>query len=137
MRGKTRLAGEIFEVDLISNKAAPHFDPIEIASRDEIEHLQLIRLERTLAAACHRAAPTREQFDAANAHPDDLSSLAVRDSAQFSQEPTREMQDFLDARNGITRRGCDMLVISKQPLRQVEDLLFERGLDICHETVRF
>jgi transposase-like protein len=22
-------------------------------------------------------------------------------------------------------------------LRQVEDLLFERGLDICHETVRF
>ena len=23
------------------------------------------------------------------------------------------------------------------PLRQVEDLLFERGIDICHETVRF
>ena len=22
-------------------------------------------------------------------------------------------------------------------LRQVEDLLFERGIDICHETVRF
>ena len=23
------------------------------------------------------------------------------------------------------------------PLRQVEDILFERGIDICHETVRF
>jgi len=23
------------------------------------------------------------------------------------------------------------------PLRQVEDLLFERGIEICHETVRF
>ena len=22
-------------------------------------------------------------------------------------------------------------------LRQVEDILFERGIDICHETVRF
>ena len=22
-------------------------------------------------------------------------------------------------------------------LRQVEDLLFERGIDVCHETVRF
>jgi putative transposase len=22
-------------------------------------------------------------------------------------------------------------------LRQIEDLLFERGIDICHETVRF
>ncbi len=22
-------------------------------------------------------------------------------------------------------------------LRQVEDLLFERGIDICHETIRF
>jgi putative transposase len=22
-------------------------------------------------------------------------------------------------------------------LRQVEDLMFERGIDICHETVRF
>ena len=32
-----------------------------------------------------------------------------------------------------------MMMYIRYPLslRQVEDLLFERGIDICHETVRF
>ncbi len=30
-----------------------------------------------------------------------------------------------------------MMYIRYPSLRQVEDILFERGIDICHETVRF
>ncbi len=37
----------------------------------------------------------------------------------------------------IIRRTVMMYVRYPLSLRQVEDLLFERGIDICHETVRF
>jgi putative transposase len=37
----------------------------------------------------------------------------------------------------IIRLTVTMYVRFPLSLRQVEDLLFERGIDICHETVRF
>ena len=37
----------------------------------------------------------------------------------------------------VIRRAVMMSVRYPLSLRQVEDLLFERGIDICHETVRF
>jgi transposase-like protein len=37
----------------------------------------------------------------------------------------------------IIRLMVMMYVRYPLSLRQVEDLLFERGIDICHETVRF
>ena len=37
----------------------------------------------------------------------------------------------------IIRLGVKMYIRYPLSLRQVEDLLFERGIDICHETVRF
>ena len=37
----------------------------------------------------------------------------------------------------IIRLTVMMYVRYPLSLRQVEDLLFERGVDICHETVRF
>ena len=37
----------------------------------------------------------------------------------------------------VIRLTVMMYVRYPLSLRQVEDLLFERGLDICHETVRF
>jgi putative transposase len=37
----------------------------------------------------------------------------------------------------IIRLTVMMYVCYPLSLRQVEDLLFERGIDICHETVRF
>ena len=37
----------------------------------------------------------------------------------------------------IIRLTVMMYVRYPLSLRQVEDLLFERGIDICHETVRF
>ena len=37
----------------------------------------------------------------------------------------------------IIRLAVMMYIRHPLSLRQVEDLLFERGIDICHETVRF
>ena len=37
----------------------------------------------------------------------------------------------------IIRPAVMMYIRYPLSLRQVEDLLFERGIDICHETVRF
>jgi phenylacetate-CoA ligase len=51
-------------------------DPIETASRDELEALQFERLKRTLRRAYDNVAPTRAKWDAAGVHPDDCRSLA-------------------------------------------------------------
>ncbi len=56
-------------------------DPIEVASRDEIEALQLSRLQATLAHAYAHVAHYRSAFDAAGVHPDDCRQLA--DLAKF------------------------------------------------------
>ncbi len=37
----------------------------------------------------------------------------------------------------IIRLAVMMYIRYPLSLRQVEDLLFERGIDICHETARF
>jgi phenylacetate-CoA ligase len=51
------------------------FDPIEIASRDEISALQLERLKRTLTHVYGKVAHYQQAFDKAGAHPDDLKTL--------------------------------------------------------------
>ena len=51
-------------------------DPIEIASRDEIEALQLKRLKWSLRHAYDNVPFYKTSFDAAGIHPDDLNSLA-------------------------------------------------------------
>ena len=56
-------------------------DPIEIASRDEIEALQLKRLKWSLTHAYNNVSVYKERFDKAGVHPDDLKSLA--DLAKF------------------------------------------------------
>ena len=38
---------------------------------------------------------------------------------------------------GIIRRAVMTYVRYPLPPRQVEDLLFERGIDVCRETIRF
>ena len=37
----------------------------------------------------------------------------------------------------VIRLAVMMYIRYPLSLRQVEDLLFERGIDICHETVRY
>jgi phenylacetate-CoA ligase len=56
-------------------------DPIEIASRDEIEALQLDRLRWSLGHAYDNVAHYKQVFDASGVHPNDLKSLA--DLAHF------------------------------------------------------
>jgi len=51
------------------------FEPIEIASRDEIAAVQLKRLKWTLAHVYKNVAHYKRTFDAAGVHPDDLKTL--------------------------------------------------------------
>jgi len=51
-------------------------EPIEIASRDEIEALQLQRLKASLHHAYQNSPLYKQKFDEAGMHPDDLSTLA-------------------------------------------------------------
>jgi len=52
------------------------FDPIETASRDEIEALQLERLKWSVAHAYRNVEHYRKVFDGAGAHPDDIKTVA-------------------------------------------------------------
>ncbi len=59
-------------------------DPIETASRDELQALQLQRLKASLSHAYAGNPRYRAKFDAAGVHPDDLSSLADLDRFPFT-----------------------------------------------------
>ena len=65
--------------DLTPDRA--NLDPIEIASRDEIEALQLDRLRWSLRHAYDNVPMYRARFDEKGVHPDDLKSL--KDLAKF------------------------------------------------------
>ncbi|MEM8851393.1 MAG: phenylacetate--CoA ligase PaaK [Pseudomonadota bacterium] len=67
-------------------------DPIEIASRDAIAALQLDRLKWTLRHAYDNVAMTKQRFDDAGVHPDDLTDLS--DLAKF---PFTHKSDLRDA----------------------------------------
>src|SRR6266850_2010799 len=56
-------------------------EPIERASKDELQALQLVRLRATLKHAYEHSPHYRETFTAAGVHPDDLRSL--EDLAKF------------------------------------------------------
>ena len=44
---------------------------------------------------------------------------------------------YFNSSREVIRLAVMMHIRYPLSLRQVEDLLFERGIDICHETVRF
>ncbi len=56
-------------------------EPIERASRDELQALQLARLQQSLQLAYDKVPHYRQSFDAAGVHPGDLKTLA--DIAKF------------------------------------------------------
>ena len=66
-------------------------DPIEIASRDEIEALQLKRMQWSLAHAYENVPHYRQAFDAAGVHPDDLKTLG--DLAKFPFTVKQDLRD--------------------------------------------
>ncbi len=65
--------------------------PIERASRDELQALQLDRLRWSLGHAYAGNAAYRAKFDAAGVHPDDLQSLA--DLAKFPFTTKADLRD--------------------------------------------
>ncbi len=66
-------------------------DPIEIASRDEIEALQVKRMRKTLAHAYANVPHYTAAFDAAGVHPNDLTTLA--DLAKFPFTVKQDLRD--------------------------------------------
>ena len=82
-------------------------DPIEIASRDEIEALQLDRMRWSLNHAYANVAHYKSAFDAAGVHPDDLKSLS--DLARFPFTTKQHLRDtypfgmFAVPRNQVAR----------------------------------
>jgi phenylacetate-CoA ligase len=66
-------------------------EPIETASRDELEALQLERLRRTLHKVYANVPHYRAQFDARGVHPDQLKSLA--DLAHFPFTTKQDLRD--------------------------------------------
>ena len=75
--------------DLTPNKS--DLDPIEIASRDEIQALQLERLKWSLKHAYDNVPMYKKRFDEKGVHPDDLKSLA--DLAKFPFTVKSDLRD--------------------------------------------
>ena len=71
--------------------SAAVMEPIERASRGELEALQLERLKWSLARAYDNVAHYRKKFDAAGVKPDDLKSLA--DLAKFPFTTKADLRD--------------------------------------------
>ncbi len=82
-------------------------EPIEIASLDEIQALQLKRMKWSLSHAYNNVPFYKAKFDAAGVHPDDLHSLA--DLAKFPFTVKQDLRDnypfgmFAVPREQITR----------------------------------
>ena len=70
-------------------------DPIEVASRDEIEALQLERMKWSLSHAYQNVVHYKARFDAAGVHPDDLKSLSDLSKFPFTvKQDLRENYPF-------------------------------------------
>lgn len=66
-------------------------DPIEIASRDEIQALQLVRLKWSLRHAYENVPHYKKSFDADGVHPDDLKQLS--DLSKFPFTVKTDLRD--------------------------------------------
>jgi len=75
----------------VKTPAPGDLEPIERASRDELQSLQLQRLRQTLSAAYGHVAHYRAAFDAAGVHPTDCHSLA--DLAKFPFTTKKDLRD--------------------------------------------
>jgi phenylacetate-CoA ligase len=72
-------------------QATGAFDPLERASRDELEHLQLDRLKWSIRHAYDRVPAYRKKCQAIGAHPDDVRALD--DLARFPFTTKQDLRD--------------------------------------------
>jgi phenylacetate-CoA ligase len=73
------------------NSNPGNLEPIELASKDELQALQLERLKWTLQHAYENVPHYRASFDAAGVHPGDLKSLA--DLARFPFTGKKDLRE--------------------------------------------
>jgi len=74
---------------MVQRQPAPaDLEPIERASRDELQALQLQRLQKSLRHAYENVAHYRAAFDAKGVHPDDLKTLSDLAKFPFSDKST-------------------------------------------------
>jgi phenylacetate-CoA ligase len=77
---------------MVQRTASPgELDPIETASRDELQALQLERLKASLTHAYNNVPHYRASFDAAGVHPSDLQTLA--DLSRFPFTTKKDLRD--------------------------------------------
>ena len=76
---------------MVHSNSATAKDPIERASRDEIEALQLARLKWSLGHAYDNVAATKRKFDALGLHPPELRQLS--DLARFPFTDKTDLRD--------------------------------------------
>lgn len=77
---------------MAATRPAPgELDPIETASRDEIQALQLQRLRWSLQHAYDNVPHYRKAFDDKGVHPNDLQTLA--DLAKFPFTYKKDLRD--------------------------------------------
>lgn len=114
----------------------PHeLDPIETASRDALQALQLERLQWSLAHAYQNVPHYRQSFDAAGVHPSELKSLsdlarfpftqksALRDNYPFGMLAVPRQQVLrLHASSGTTGKPT-VVGYTKQDLDNWSDLM--------------
>src|SRR5471030_3040458 len=84
------------EIQMVQrNPAAADLEPIERASRDELQALQLQRMQWSLKHAYDNVPHYRAAFDAAGVHPDDLKTLADLSKFPFTgKKDLRENYPF-------------------------------------------
>ncbi|HAY11358.1 MAG TPA: phenylacetate--CoA ligase, partial [Thauera sp.] len=75
----------------VKQPAPGDLEPIETASRDELQALQLQRLQRTLQQAYDHVPHYKAAFDAAGVHPSDCKTLA--DLAKFPFTTKKDLRD--------------------------------------------
>jgi phenylacetate-CoA ligase len=75
----------------VKQPAPGDLEPIELASRDEIQALQLQRLRRTLEHAYENVPHYRQAFDAKGVHPSELKTLA--DLAKFPFTTKKDLRE--------------------------------------------
>jgi phenylacetate-CoA ligase len=75
----------------VETPTAADLEPIERASRDELQALQLQRLRQTLAHAWEHVPHYRRAFDAQGVHPSDCKTLA--DLAKFPFTTKKDLRD--------------------------------------------
>ena len=76
---------------MIMNQQGAGLEPIEHASRDEIQALQLERMKWSLKHAYENVPHYRKSFDAAGVHPDDLKQLS--DLSKFPFTTKSDLRD--------------------------------------------